>query len=59
MEDTGRVRVAEKIAEKSQICNPEVGDTNLTDRLKTKTIDAGDHTEWGKCHGDICRGHMT
>ena len=32
---------------------------NFTDRPETKTIDAGDHTEWGKRHGDICRGHMT
>ena len=32
---------------------------NVTDRPETKTIDAGDHTEWGKRHGDICRGRMT
>jgi hypothetical protein len=32
---------------------------NVTDRPQTKTIDAGDHTDWRKCHGVIYRGHMT
>ena len=32
---------------------------HVTDRLKTKTTDAGEYSEWGNCHGDICRDHMT
>ena len=32
---------------------------NVTDRPETKTIDAGDHTDWRKCHGVIYRSHIT
>ena len=32
---------------------------NVRDRPKDKTTDAGDHTEWGIRHGDICGDHMT
>ena len=55
----GHVRWFLRRGAPGQIWTPEVGDKNVTDRLKTKTTDAGDHTESGKGHGDICRGHMT
>ena len=56
----GHVRwILRRKVEPGQTWTPEVGDKNVTDRLKAKTTDAGEYSEWGKGHGDICGDHMT